>query len=99
MTWNFEKWGLKSGSVPRGAVVATSTAKRPVSSRYFFIILVVSGQFLWLFWPSTIRALSDWACAVSGKMRSAARRRERNIWWLREGEEWARRSGGDEWVD
>src|SRR3954462_12982213 len=49
--------GLKFGSVPFGAVVATSTVNRWVSSRYFFIIFVVSGQFLWLFWPSTMSVL------------------------------------------
>src|SRR5205085_9644516 len=71
--------GLKLGSDPCGAVVATSTVKRLVSSRYFFIILVVSGQFLWLLWPSMMRALRDWAWAAAGMMRSRAARRRRGM--------------------
>jgi len=38
-----------------------STVNRPLSSRYFFISGVMAAQ-LWLFWPSTIRALSFWPC-------------------------------------
>ena len=46
--------------------VATSTVKRPVSSRIFFMMGVVSCQ-LWLFWPSTMRHLSAGSAAAAGR--------------------------------
>src|SRR4051812_19537885 len=69
----FLKSGLKFSSVPWGFVVATSTVNSPVSSRYFFIILVVVGQTPWLFWPSTISALSGSAEAVAARLNVTSR--------------------------
>src|SRR6188508_2564254 len=91
-TLYFANSGWKDSSVPLGAVVATSTVKRPVSSRYFFIILVVVGQTPWLFWPSTIRAFSGSAEATAVRLRTASKESAhlRIMAAPNRGEEWRR---------
>src|SRR5262245_33598915 len=60
------------GSAGLAGVVATSTAKRPVSSSAFFMNGVVCCQ-LWLFWPSMISTLIlSWAAAGAAVSSAAA---------------------------
>src|SRR5262245_11545186 len=58
-------------SPPFGGVVATSTTNSPVSSRSFLRYGVVGCQ-AWLFWPSTIKALSGAAVTAAETARNRA---------------------------